>query len=128
MAESFDVKNITVPVLGTPGANIAYPLFHVPSAGGAITITEAFFSCATAESHGTMNLLYGTLNAAGGTLGTIGTIGTAAGTCGARGIVAMILKSPCVVPANSWVGISAQTTWGLVDNQSTVHICYVTGR
>ena len=129
MSENFDVKSIMIPILGTPGADVGYPLIHFPAKGGAVTILEAFFSCATAETHSTINLFYGTLLAAGGTLVPVATIGTAIGTCGAISEVAITLTaSPCVVPANNWLGINAHTTWGLVANQSSVHIVYVTGR
>jgi hypothetical protein len=128
MAESFDVKSVMVPVLGTPGADVGYPLIHFPAAGGAVTILEAFISCATAKTHGSLNLFYGTQSASEGSLLRAATIGTAVGTVGAISMAALTLSSPAVVPANNWLGIVAQTGWGLVDNQSSVYIVYVNGR
>jgi len=129
MAESFDVKTISIalPGTGNKGAT-AIPMIHFPAAGGAVTILEAYVTAATAFTHGSINLFYGTPSAAGGTIIPVATIGTAVGTVGANSLVALTLNvSPCVVPADNWLCIRALTEVAAAA-QSSVKLCYVTGR
>jgi hypothetical protein len=131
MAESFDVKSISIALPGTGNiAATAIPLVHFPASGGAVTILEAQISAATAMTHGTVNLFYGTPVAADGTIVPIagGTIGTAVGTTGALSPVSITLTAtPCIVPANRWLCVRVQTNVAAAA-QSRVNICYVTGR
>jgi hypothetical protein len=130
MANAFDVRVATVPVVGTPAAAEGYPLFHVSAAGGAITILEAFQTCVVACSTlGSLNLFYGTLSAAGGTIVPEATIGTSIGTCDALSLAAIdLVASPCVVPANKWIGINAETAFGTGKCPSIFTMAYVRGR
>jgi hypothetical protein len=129
MAESFDVKSISIALPGTGNiAATAIPLVHFPAGGGAVTILEAQFHAATAMTHGTVNLFYGTPVAANGTIVPVATIGTAVGTSGALSPVSITLTAtPCIVPADRWLCIRVQTNVAAAA-QSRVNLCYVTGR
>jgi len=129
MAESFDVKTLSIALPGTGNiAGTGIPLVHFPASAGAVTILEAHLSAATAMTHGTTWLYYGTPVAANGTIVPVATIGTAIGTVGALSPVTITLTaSPCVVPADRWLCIRVQTNVAAAA-QSKVNICYVLGR
>jgi hypothetical protein len=131
MAEVFDVKVSNIMVPGTSAADLCYPLFHVPASGGAITILEAQVTCATASNLGSADLWYGTLDGADGTIVPAVALATSVGTGGGTfpalapfGLTKVL--TPCVVPANKWVGIIIGTAADA--GQNWVTIAYVNGR
>ena len=129
MSEAFEVKHHSVTLPGTLADGIPFPLMHVTSKEGAITILEAQFTCATAMVAGTAVLMYGTLSATNGTIVPVGTIGTSFGTGGgtfpALCLVSLSVDS-ATVPANNWIGFRIGTMAAAAQN--AVNIAYVAGR
>jgi hypothetical protein len=127
MAEVFEVQHVTVNA-GTTAA-VGWPLLHVPTSGGCITLIDAEILMGTARVAGTVTLRYGTA-ASGGTCVVLGTIGTAYGTGGgtfpAMCLNPITLTNP-VVAGGYWIdilGANAMTTAGL----TTVYLAYVQGK
>ena len=131
MAEAFEVHSLSIALPGTGNINAtAIPLIHFPASSGAVTILEMQLTAATAMTHGSVNVFYGTPVAADGTIVPIagGTIATAIGTVGANSVASITLTTnPCVIPADRWLCIRVLTNVAAAA-QSAVKLCYVLGR
>jgi hypothetical protein len=104
---------------------------HFPASGGAVTLLEAWITCPVAMATcGSLNLFYGTLNAAGGTVVPIATIGTAIGTtsAGLAEEAITLTAVPCVIPADRWLAINASTAFGTGVCYTSVQFAWVSGR
>jgi hypothetical protein len=122
MAESFDVKILTLP-LGAYNGATHLPLAYLPAAGGAITILSAELMGAAGTAVG--GLLVSLTDA--GTPAIAGTIGALAGTVvQAAGVPAAFTLSSAVVDDGQYIGYDQ--TSGTVPAGSFISIAYVTGR
>ena len=131
MANNMDIHVCNIMIPGTLASDIAYPLFHVPAKGGAITLLEAQYTVGTEMFAGSVNLYYGSLSADGGTcvpeVCVATAIGTGGGTFPPLSPKTLDLQlTPCVIPADNWLSVIVGTAPD--EAQQYVTLAYVLGR
>ena len=120
MANSFDVKVLTFPVVLTGATEV--PLVHFPTGAGGMTVLGADMICAGTTVGGKLVTMS---NA--GTPAITGTIGAFSGTVTASATIPDALTiSDAYVAAGEWIGFDQ--TSGTVPAGSFVSIAYVMGR
>ena len=129
MAESFDVKSISVNLGAATGAG-PFPAVYVPSTGGAVTIVDAKITgSAAGTSIGAKLITLGNV-ATGGTPAASGTLGSFAGTVvyAAGAVFNATLTSGSVVPGTTGIWVGLEQTSGTAPTVTNLALSYIQGR